>query len=33
MSPAIVLERIVIRREGVPVKESYLGSKESYYAE
>ena len=33
MSPAIVLERIVIRREGVPVKESYLGPKESYYAE
>ena len=33
MSPAIVLERIVIRREDVPVKESYLGPKESYYAE
>lgn len=31
MSPAIVLERIVVRRADVPVKESYLGPKESYY--
>ncbi|MBO7355283.1 MAG: hypothetical protein J6U50_01490, partial [Lachnospiraceae bacterium] len=30
MSPAIVLERIVISREGVTVPESYLGPKESY---
>ena len=31
MSPAIILERIVLRREDVPVKESYLGPRESYY--
>ena len=31
MSPAIILERIVIRREGIPEKASYLGPKESYF--
>ena len=30
MSPAIVLERIVIYRDGVEIPQSYLGPNESY---